>query len=147
MFGRNRWNSFEDAFNFQRDVDRLFNQFWSDLPTRAAVNASPSFQVTTNEDGWRIDVAMPGIDPKHVSLETAGSTLTIRADVPAGDPEDTGRFEQTLTVPQFLDLEKISASHRHGMLRLTVPLKESVKPRRVQIEMEPDDQKQLVGSK
>ena len=90
---------------------------------------------------------MPGIDPKHVSLETAGSTLTIRADVPAGDPDDTGRFEQTLTVPQFLDLEKISASHRHGMLRLTVPLKGSVKPRRVQIEMEPDDQKQLVGSK
>ena len=55
--------------------DRLFNQFWSDLPTRAAVNASPSFQVTTNEDGWWIDVAMPGIDPKHVSLETAGKDV------------------------------------------------------------------------
>ena len=65
---------------------------------------------------------------------------------PAAVPEDAGRFEQTLTVPQFLDLEKISASHRHGLLRLTVPLKESVQPRRVQIEMEPGDQKQLVGS-
>jgi hypothetical protein len=32
-----------------------------------------------------------------------------------------------------LDLEKITASHKHGMLRLTVPFKDSVKPRRIQI--------------
>ena len=39
MFGVNRWNSFGDVFNFQRDLDRAFNQFWNDLPTRTA-NAS-----------------------------------------------------------------------------------------------------------
>jgi hypothetical protein len=48
-------------------------------------------------------------------------------------------------IPQFLDLEKLTASHRHGMLRLTLPLKESVKPRRVQIETQVEDQKQLTG--
>jgi len=36
MFGYTRWNSFDDVFNSQRHVDRLFNQLWSDLPTRAA---------------------------------------------------------------------------------------------------------------
>jgi HSP20 family molecular chaperone IbpA len=40
--------------------------------------------------------------------------------------------ERTLTIPQFLDTEKISASHRHGLLQFTLPLKESVKPRRVE---------------
>ena len=73
MLGRNRWNSFEDAFNFQREVDRLFNQFWNDVPTRAAVNAPPSFQVTTNEDGWRIDVAMPGIESKARQSRDGGN--------------------------------------------------------------------------
>jgi HSP20 family molecular chaperone IbpA len=52
-----------------------------------------------------------------------------------------------LTIPQFLDVEKLSASHHHGMLRLTLPLKESVKPRRIKIETQPEDQKQLVGAK
>ena len=33
MFGLTRLNSFDDVFSFQREVDRLFNQFWSDLPT------------------------------------------------------------------------------------------------------------------
>jgi HSP20 family protein len=147
MFGRNRWNSFDDVFNFQREADRLFNQFWSDLPTRTpSAAASPSFQVNTTDDGWRVDVPLPGIDPKDVSLEVAGSNLTIRADVPSeGGDKNVSRYEQTLVIPQFLDLEKLTASHRHGMLRLTLPLKESVKPRRIQIETDMEEQKQLAG--
>ena len=144
-----RWNSFDDVFNFQRDVDRLFNQFWSDLPNRtAAASSSPSFQVNTTDDGWRVDVPMPGIDPKDVSLEVAGNNLTIRAESSIeGNDRNVSRYEQTLLIPQFLDLEKLTASHRHGMLRLTLPLKESVKPRRVQIETQVEDQKQLTGAR
>jgi len=146
MFGLTRWNSVDDVFNFQRDVDRLFNQFWSDLPTRTAASSSPSFHVNQAEDGWRIDVPLPGIDPNDVSLEVASNNLTIRAEVPSeGGEKNVSRYEQTLMIPQFLDLEKLTASHRHGMLRLTLPLKESVKPRRVQIETQVEDQKQLSG--
>ena len=146
MFGLTRWNSFDDVFSFQREVDRLFNQFWSDLPTRPAVSQGPSFQVNGTEDGWRVDVPLPGIDPKDVSLEVAGHNLTIRAETPSdGKDQNVSRYEQTLVVPQFLDLEKLTASHRHGMLRLTLPLKESVKPRRVQIDTQVEDQKQLTG--
>jgi len=146
MFGLTRWSPFEDLSNFQREVDRLFNQFWSDLPTRTAVGSS-SFQVNTTDDGWRIDVPMPGIDPKDVTLDVAGNTLSIRAEVPSEDKDkNPTRYEETFTIPQFLDVEKLSASHRHGMLRLTIPLKDSVKPRRIQIETQVEDQKQLVGA-
>ena len=152
MFGLTRWNSFDDVFNFQREVDRLFNQFWSDLPTRtataSATGSSPSFQVTTTEDGWRIDVPMPGIDPKDVTLDVAGNTLSIRAEVRSDENDkNPTHYEQQFNIPQFLDLEKLTASHRHGMLRLTVPLKESVKPRRIQIETEVEEQKRLVGAR
>ena len=148
MFGLTRLNPFEDVFNFQREVDRLFNQFWSDLPTRTAAGASPSFQVNATDDGWRIDVPMPGIDPKDVTLDVAGSTLSIRAETPDDDKDkNPTHYERTFTLPQFLNLDKLSASHRHGMLRLTVPLKDSVKPRRIQIETQVEDQKQLVGSR
>jgi HSP20 family protein len=147
MFGLTRWNSFDDVFNFQREVDRLF---WSDLPTRTAAgpaSSSPSFHVNQTEDGWRVDVPLPGVDPKDVSLEVAGNNLTIRAEVLSEGDKNVSRYEQTLMIPQFLDLEKLTASHRHGMLRLTLPLKESVKPRRVQIETQVEDQKQLAGAR
>src|SRR3954467_8784212 len=120
MFSSTRSNSFDDVFNFQREVDRLFNQFWSDLPVRTAASSSPSFQVNTTDDGWRLDIPLPGIDPKDVALEVAGSTLTVRAEGPAADRgKNAARYEQTFSIPQFLDVEKLSASHRHGMLRLT----------------------------
>ena len=152
MFAMTRWNSFDDVFNFQREVDRLINQFWSDLPSRntpgSAGGSAPSFQVHTTDDGWCVDVPMPGIDPKGVSLEVAGSNLTIRAEIPGegNDKKNVSYYEHTLMIPQFLDLEKLTASHRYGMLRLTLPLKESVKPRRVQIETQEEDQKQLAGA-
>ena len=147
MFGQTRWSPFEDVFNFQREVDRFFNQFWSDLPTRTAATASPSFQVNSTDDGWRIDVPMPGIDPQYVNLEAAGNTLSIRAEVPGeGKDQTPTRYEQTLAIPQFLDLEKLSASHKHGMLRLTLPIKESVRPRRIQIETHPEEKRQLAGA-
>ena len=134
MFGLTRWNPVDDMFSFQREVDRLFNQFWNDLPTRTAAGQSPSFQVNTTDDGWNIDVPLPGVDPKNVNLEVAGTTLTIRAEEPGDNGERSLRYEQSFTIPQFLDLDKITASHRYGMLRLTVPFKDSVKPRRIQIE-------------
>ena len=147
MLGLTRWSPFDEIFNFQREVDRVFNQFWSDLPTRTAANPSSSFQVNTTDEAWRIDIPLPGIDPQYVNLEVAGNTLSIRAEEPSGTKDSTRmvRYEQTLTVPQFLDLEKISASHRHGMLQLTLPLKESVKPRRIQIETF-GEQKQLTAA-
>ena len=142
-----RWNRVDDVFSFQREVDRLFNQFWSELPSRpTAAHTSPSFQVNAGEDSWRIDIPIPGIDPKDVNLDVAGNTLSIRAE--ASNPDKDGavmRYEQSFTVPPFLDLDKLSASHRYGMLRLTVPLKDSVKPRRIQIETQDDGQRQLVS--
>ena len=103
--------------------------------------------MNATEDGWRIDIPIPGIDPKDVNLDVAGNTLSIRAEATSGDDRNTsvGRYEQSFTIPPFLDLEKLSASHRHGMLRLTLPLKDSVKPRRIQIETQDEGQKQLAS--
>jgi len=101
--------------------------FWNELPARTAASPNGGFQVKTTDDAWRIDIPIPGIDPQHVSLEAAGNTLTIRGN---GGDEKSGnsiRYEKSFTVPQFLDIEKLTASYRHGILELTLPLKNSVK--------------------
>ena len=140
MFNLN--TPFDNFFQVQREFDRMFNQFWSDLPARTT-NARSSFNVSANDDMWRVDVPLPGIDPKNVSLEAAGNTLTIRAVEPKTEHREEYRYEQTLTIPQFLDLEKISAAHRHGMLELTIPVKDAVKPRKIQISAGSEDRRQL----
>ena len=145
MLGMTRWSSVDDFFTFQRQLESVFDQFWNELPVRTAAGHSPSFQVTTTDDGWRVDVPLPGIDPRNVNLDVAGHTLTIRAEQPASNDAAAARYEQSFTVPQLLDVEKISASYRHGMLHLALPLKESVKPRRIDI-AGVTDQKQIASA-
>lgn len=147
MFGLTRWSPFEELLNFQREVDRLFNQFWSDLPARIPASQWPSFEVNSTDDGWRVNVPIPGIDPQHVTLEVTGNTLSLKAEEPQEGKEGrVTRYEQTLTVPQFLDLDKVKASYRHGMLELTIPLKEEVKPRRIEIQSSGEERKQLAAT-
>ena len=115
-----RSNPFDDIFNFQREMDRVFSQFWNDLPARTT-SAAGNFQVNATDDAWQISVPLPGIDPQHVNLEAAGTTLSIRAEVPQGEGRGNQvRYQQTLTVPQFLDIEKLTATHQHGMLQLNL---------------------------
>ncbi|HXE80408.1 MAG TPA: Hsp20/alpha crystallin family protein [Vicinamibacterales bacterium] len=146
MFGLTRWSPFDEIFNFQREVDRLFERFWNDLPARTAWSSPNSFHVTSNDEGWRIDVPLPGIDPQRVTLEAVGNSLTIRAEMPANEKGgDVTKYEQSFTLPQFLDIDKVSASYRHGMLYLTIPLKDAVKPRRIEISATSEQPKQLVA--
>ena len=137
--------SFDNLFALQREFDRMFNQFWSDLPERTT-NPRSAFQVNANDDEWRIDVPIPGIDPKDVTVEISGTSLTVRAGHNSGDAardREGYHYEQTLTVPQFLDLDRITAAHHHGMLQLTVPVKDRVKTRRIQIEGLGDERQRL----
>ena len=133
MLGQVRNSPFEDIFNFQREVDR-FNQFLVDGPVRP-VHTTPiyPFQIHTAQDSWRIEIPMPGVDPTRVTLEVAGNAIAVRVERDGGRDDGATEWEQTITVPRILDLDGIRATHRHGMLVLTIPLKESVKPRRVQI--------------
>lgn len=143
MLGRS-WNHSADIFDFQREADRLVNQFRADVPTRAHGSAPPyPLQVHTADECWRIEIPIPGVDPAAVNLEVAGRTIVVRVKEEGGRNDGRAHWEQTLTLPRILDLDGARATHRHGMLVLMVPLKESMKRRRIQIEGVADTQKQL----
>ena len=144
MFGVTRWNPFEnELFTLHREMDRLFNQVTGAESSRTLPGVfTPQIEVLSEKDAWRVRLALPGIDPKNVDINMTGNTLTISGErVPPEKTEEKstlseiryGRFERSLTLPQAIEVDKVSASYRDGMLELTLPLKESVKPRRIEI--------------
>ena len=88
---------------------------------------------------WRIGVALPGVAPENVEVNVTGQTVHIRAIEREGDATTT-RYEQMVTVPDTVDAEKIAATFRHGLLELTLPLKDVVKSRRIEISTEAQQQ-------
>jgi HSP20 family protein len=145
MFGTTKWTPFDELTSLHREMDRLFGRTFGESQASTLSTFAPALEVASGKDGWHVRVALPGIDPKNVQIDLAGDTLTIRGErtrtVPASEKNHThvteiayGRFERTLTLPDAIDQEKVSATYNNGMLELALPLRESVKPRRIEVQ-------------
>jgi HSP20 family protein len=98
-------------------------------------------------DAWRdgdqfvVEFDLPGVDKDSVDLDVERNVLTVHAKRPDLDPDremvsaerPRGVFSRQLFLGETLDTDKIEASYSGGVLRLTIPVAEKAKPRRIQI--------------
>ena len=120
-----------------RDFDRLAQQLMG-TTNRPAVMPM---------DAWRegeqfvIEFDLPGVSPESIDLDVERNVLTVRAErvTRNGDWEmlaserPRGVFSRQLVLGDNLDLEHITASYDAGVLRLTVPVAEKAKPRKIEV--------------
>jgi HSP20 family protein len=132
-----RWNPVDELQKFVGTFDRLVSRWRSG----SGRNASPTYGSTSGvDDGYRVRIPLPGIAPENVTVDVAGRTIQVRAIERNGDTEVTC-YEEVLMLPASVDPEKVGARFRHGLLELTLPYQDAVKPRRIAIETE--ERKQL----
>ncbi|NYG57517.1 HSP20 family protein [Nocardioides daedukensis] len=98
-------------------------------------------------DAWRegetfvLEFDLPGVNIDSIDLDVERNVLTVRAERPArnGDWEmlaserSKGAFSRQLVLGDNLDLDRIEASYDAGVLRLTIPVAEKARPRKIQI--------------
>jgi HSP20 family protein len=98
-------------------------------------------------DAWRqgeqfvVEFDLPGVDPGSIDLDVERNVLTVKAER-AALSEDAeaiaaerprGVFSRQLFLGDTLDIEKVEASYTDGVLRLTIPVAEQAKPRKIEI--------------
>jgi len=93
-------------------------------------------------DEFVINIDLPGVDPSSVDVTVEQNVLTISAqrswqpqegDQVIASERPQGSFTRQLFLGESLDAESIAARYEHGVLTVTVPVAEKVKPRRVEI--------------
>lgn len=142
MLSMTRWNPFEELTGLHREMDRVFGRYVGD--ERAGTPAAawtPATEINRGGEGWKVRIALPGIDPKDVSIDLQGNNLTVAGERTRADSDGQGgasefhygRFERTFTLPANVDSGKVAADYAHGVLELTLPLAETAKPRRIAI--------------
>jgi HSP20 family protein len=83
--------------------------------------------VETTEDGWVLEVPLPGMAPEEVAVDVNDHELTIRAAHEGGGSGVHARrsrysdFSYRLTMPSDVDTEAIDAVMQHGLLTVTLP--------------------------
>jgi HSP20 family protein len=135
-----------ELVTLRQAMDRLFEDSFV-RPGRWAGNAdggaSLPLDVTNSADALIVEAALPGIKPDDVEITVEDGTLTIRAESHQ-ERETTegetlvseirrGSVSRMLALPSGLEADKATATFEHGMLRLTFPRAEAVKPRQIRI--------------
>jgi HSP20 family protein len=133
-----------------RELDRLTQQVFGTA-------ARPAFMPM---DAWRegetfmVEFDLPGVDADSIDLDVERNVLTVRAERPMRETTNElvaaerprGVFSRQLILGDNLDLDKISATYRDGVLQLTIPVAERAKPRKINIEVAGDPGRTIEGS-
>jgi HSP20 family protein len=120
-----------------RDLDRFTQQV---LGTAARPAVMP-IDAWRDGDQFIVELDLPGVKADSLDLDVERNVLTVRAERPGLDQNremlaaerPRGVFSRQLFLGDNLDTDKIDANYHDGVLRLTIPIAEKAKPRRIQI--------------
>jgi len=120
-----------------RDLDRITQQVLGTM-TRPAVMPLDAWR---EDDRFIAEFDLPGVDARSIELDVERNVLTVRAERPEldGDREyisaerPRGMFTRRLFLGDALDTDRIEAHYRNGVLRLTIPIADKAKPRKITV--------------
>jgi HSP20 family protein len=135
--------SFRDAMEHWFD-DRLFRPIW---PSTGDVEhvALPALDLYTTPEAVIAKMALPGVKPEDVDVSVGDDVVTIsgsyreeKATTEAGYVNrelSHGTFSRTFSIPTAIKADSATAQFKDGLLALTLPKSEEVKPKHVKIEV------------
>lgn len=131
-------------------VNQLFNESFviPSMVDRSGWGGSsyPTLPVSLFEtaDAYIMCAALPGIDAENVDIKVTGREVTLKGQFQTWTPENagviwngipSGQFFETYTLPGELESEKVEATYENGILRLTLPKAEHLRPRNIKIQV------------
>jgi len=168
MLGRELtpWQTPLRAINdMQREMNQLFSRFFGEGEQAGnrwqsqSESYVPRIESAVRDNTLYVKVDLPGIDPKDVEVMVEGTHLTLRGQRKAEHEGaengylqrevQYGHFVRSFTIPEGVKAEDIQAKYHNGVLELSIPLPAEVLPKKVNIEIEgqTNRQKQLGTSK
>jgi HSP20 family protein len=145
---------FSDLFDFRRDLNGIFNRLvtgsqpGNERQARILAAVPPiEAWVDKDEKKYHLSIALAGVDPKDIELNVQGNNLTVSGEQKVSEEKKDadfvyqefayGRFERTITLPEGVDTQKLTAEYKNGVLEITAPMNANALPRKVEIKAVP----------
>jgi HSP20 family protein len=145
-----RWDASRELDTLQGEMNRLFSTFF-DTPTSRGAGGNgagprrwfPAMDLVETKDDFVLRADLPGIGEDDVSLEVENNVLTISGERNAEHEERhegyyrveraTGSFARSLSLPEGVDPESVTATFDNGVLTVRIPKPVQAQPKRVKI--------------
>lgn len=141
-----RWDPARELDTLQGEMNRLFSSFF-DAPTpgngTTARRWIPAMDLVETDDHFVLKADLPGVAESDVKIVFENNVLTLSGErkIEHEAKKDgyyrlertSGSFSRSLTLPEGIDAEAVSANFDNGVLEVRIPKPAQAKPRRIQI--------------
>jgi HSP20 family protein len=143
-----RLDIFKEMDSFSREMDQMFRDIGFGrllepaLAPLMGTRSYPRINLRETPESYIVEGQLPGIDPKELEMTILKGTLTLSGDRKAPEKEvgswhrrerNTGKFMRAIDIPAEINIEKVRADYQDGLLTVTLPKAESVRPKRIEI--------------
>jgi HSP20 family protein len=140
---------FKEFERMRREMDRLWDSFFEGGLRRRVEGAEewlPSLDVSETKNELVVKAEVPGMDPKDIDISLSDGMLTIKGEKKQEKEEKEadyhlversyGSFTRSVQLPKEVQSEKINASYKNGILKITLPKSEEAKKKEIKIKVE-----------
>ncbi|MCA9197120.1 MAG: Hsp20/alpha crystallin family protein [Planctomycetales bacterium] len=138
-----RDNSVRPWEDFYKEMDGLLGQFFGEDGGKDSTQFVPRVNIAEDAQKYEITADLPGMDPKNVSVEMHDGQLTISGKRESEKKEEGktyhrversyGEFRRVIALPAIVDESHIEANYTDGVLHVSLPKSEKVKPTRIAV--------------
>jgi len=136
-------NPFAELDRLQGELNRLFQAVWGPEVARRPAGVFPPVNVSEDRDNVYVRVELPGVSPEDIDLAVAAETLAISAKRKTEEAQpvsyhrrerESGEFQRVITLPVRINPGAGAATAENGVIKVTLPKSEDVKPKKIRIE-------------
>lgn len=126
------------------EVDE-FDKFFEGFPVARATSFVPSIDVYQDKDNVVVETPLANINPDKVNISIENDVLTIEGKTEKKSEVEEknyyrkeiryGSFHRAVALPAAVKGDKAKAVYEKGLLKITIPKEEKVKPKKVKVEV------------
>ncbi|MBN1481319.1 Hsp20/alpha crystallin family protein [candidate division KSB1 bacterium] len=139
-----RWRPLRELNSIQREMNRMFDTFFQDADESTPTSAwYPSVDIKETPETIGVYAELPGLTKEDIKLSIRDNVLQISGEKRREDDEQDanyhrvervyGIFSRSLTLPAKVEMGKVKAVFKDGILHLELPKAEEEKPRLIEI--------------
>jgi HSP20 family protein len=141
-----KWDPYRDIVTLRDRMNRLFEDMSGPRSEEKDILAgswAPSVDIYENENEVVLAAEIPGVDEKDVEIKIEDDNLILRGErrFEKETREENyhriersyGSFFRSFSLPGYIDQDRIEAVHENGVLKIRMPKRTELKPRKVKI--------------
>jgi HSP20 family protein len=138
-----RWEPFREMMSLRDLMDRLMDEPFTRSGVSPGMLSGPAIDMYQTDDEVVVKASLPGVKPDDINISITGDVLNIRGEMSEekSTKEATyhlrerryGSFSRTIPLPTVVVADKAQADFENGILILTLPKAEELKPKTITV--------------